>query len=291
MNRKAFTLIELLVVIAIIAILAAILFPVFAQAREKARQTACLSNGKQLGTALMMYVQDNDERMPGCLPGIGPSGQSALQPINGATYNPDWSVIPFDSQLGPYAKNDDIFACPSHSCQLLNPVPTNNPPLWDGRFIHAPKKRSWEYIGPVATVEDGSGFDDNTGMSSNYYIKPGIQSSKGRLMAQIEETADTLALGEDWTQNQPSYMGSPWGSVFINCDYAGVPGRVYPPRAAGDKLPAVCSNANSAPSTDHSTFANFIYVDGHCKNNNWGQIRANDFRKFKLHKPTQTFTP
>jgi prepilin-type N-terminal cleavage/methylation domain-containing protein len=58
--RRGFTLIELLVVIAIIAILAAILFPVFAQAREKARQTACLSNMKQMGNALMMYVQDND---------------------------------------------------------------------------------------------------------------------------------------------------------------------------------------------------------------------------------------
>jgi prepilin-type N-terminal cleavage/methylation domain-containing protein len=61
---SAFTLIELLVVIAIIAILAAILFPVFAQAREKARQAACLSNQKQLGTSIMMYVQDYDETYP-----------------------------------------------------------------------------------------------------------------------------------------------------------------------------------------------------------------------------------
>ena len=62
--RRGFTLIELLVVIAIIAILAAILFPVFAQAREKARMTACLSNMKQIGTSLMMYVQDYDETFP-----------------------------------------------------------------------------------------------------------------------------------------------------------------------------------------------------------------------------------
>src|SRR2546429_2857048 len=63
-GRPGFTLIELLVVIAIIAILAAILFPVFAQAREKARQTSCLSNMKQLSTALIMYVQDYDETLP-----------------------------------------------------------------------------------------------------------------------------------------------------------------------------------------------------------------------------------
>jgi prepilin-type N-terminal cleavage/methylation domain-containing protein len=62
--RTGFTLIELLVVIAIIAILAAILFPVFAQAREKARQSGCLSNLKQIGTALMMYTQDYDEAFP-----------------------------------------------------------------------------------------------------------------------------------------------------------------------------------------------------------------------------------
>src|SRR5262249_13210273 len=64
-RRTGFTLIELLSVIAIIAILAAILFPVFAQAREKARQATCLSNCKQIGTATYMYVQDYDETFPG----------------------------------------------------------------------------------------------------------------------------------------------------------------------------------------------------------------------------------
>ena len=69
--RRGFTLIELLVVIAIIAILAAILFPVFAQAREKARSASCLSNLKQMGLAWMMYAQDYDEKFPFADPGDG----------------------------------------------------------------------------------------------------------------------------------------------------------------------------------------------------------------------------
>ena len=70
-RRRGFTLIELLVVIAIIAILAAILFPVFAQAREQARRATCLSNQKQLGHALTMYAQDYDEQLPGTCVGDG----------------------------------------------------------------------------------------------------------------------------------------------------------------------------------------------------------------------------
>jgi len=93
--RKGFTLIELLVVIAIIAILAAILFPVFARAREKARQTACLNNVKELTLAVLMYVQDYDERFP----------QSSMPA----------SVTPWFTLCGPYIKNQQILVCPSES--------------------------------------------------------------------------------------------------------------------------------------------------------------------------------
>lgn len=105
-RRRAFTLIELLVVIAIIAILAAILFPVFAQAREKARQTACLSNMKQIGLGMMMYVQDYDETFPSqstAVPGvIADVWQFPLAPyLTSAPTN--WSEA-----------RGNIFACPSN---------------------------------------------------------------------------------------------------------------------------------------------------------------------------------
>ena len=80
MKRTGFTLIELLVVIAIIAILAAILFPVFAQAREKARATACLSNEKQIGAAYMMYATDYDGFLPLTLDSPGSSWTDQCQP-------------------------------------------------------------------------------------------------------------------------------------------------------------------------------------------------------------------
>ncbi|OIO91395.1 MAG: hypothetical protein AUJ92_16615 [Armatimonadetes bacterium CG2_30_59_28] len=104
--KKGFTLIELLVVIAIIAILAAILFPVFAKAREKARQTSCLSNIKQLGLGAMMYVQDFDETyFPRWQPiTVYPAPADAIW----------WLPRPgYASLLDPYTKSTQIGVCPS----------------------------------------------------------------------------------------------------------------------------------------------------------------------------------
>lgn len=115
-SRRAFTLIELLVVIAIIAILAAILFPVFARAREAARKTSCLSNLKQIGSAIQMYSQDYDENLP--------SVRFANYP-DGLWGSPAWN----DYQWGyiftltePYIKNTGVLKCPSARDQILGPA-------------------------------------------------------------------------------------------------------------------------------------------------------------------------
>ena len=105
-RETGFTLIELLVVIAIIAILAAILFPVFAQAREKARQTSCLSNVKQIGLGQMMYQQDFDETVPFNRECNNP-GPVPYPCIAGR------SILGWVDLVEPYVKNHQIFKCPS----------------------------------------------------------------------------------------------------------------------------------------------------------------------------------
>jgi prepilin-type N-terminal cleavage/methylation domain-containing protein/prepilin-type processing-associated H-X9-DG protein len=126
-RASAFTLIELLVVIAIIAILAAILFPVFAQAREKARQIACLNNLKQIGTGIMMYAQDYDETLPSTWMGNGAGAGGDAGPAPAYTWQ--YMII-------PYIKNDQVFICPSNRFSgrefwrpIYNGTPTVSQPL------------------------------------------------------------------------------------------------------------------------------------------------------------------
>ena len=105
-SAKGFTLIELLVVIAIIAILAAILFPVFARARENARRSSCQSNLKQIGLGILQYTQDYDEKYPFSSQTTGPPSYS---------YVMNWPTA-----IGPYVKSTQLFACPSNTNNTVN---------------------------------------------------------------------------------------------------------------------------------------------------------------------------
>ena len=169
MKRRGFTLIELLVVIAIIAILAAILFPVFAKAREKARQSSCLSNEKQITLAILQYVQDYDERFP-----VGRCGTS-VPPYH-------WPMA-----VSPYMKNSQILICPSRSsASQITPA-----------FITG--------VGWTAGAADGRYAEfPQYGMNN---LIAGTNTSVA--LGTVQTPADTVMLGESnwYTYNGPGPTG------------------------------------------------------------------------------------
>ena len=223
---SGFTLIELLVVIAIIALLAAILFPVFAQAREKARQTSCLSNGRQIGLALMMYLQDDDEVYPQEHPS---TDNPVVDDATGQLEEEDYGS-PFDKIL-PYvaskdASNTQLYLCPS------DPDPHGNASLdSDGNCI-------------------GSGETPPGPLSSyvlNAYYLFGVSEAKIDLPSQSIYIAERRSEGNKATD-------------FCDVHYHPWMGEVEPPANANDNV-----NPSAIASKRHSGGSNYVYTDGHVK--------------------------
>jgi prepilin-type N-terminal cleavage/methylation domain-containing protein len=165
--RRGFTLIELLVVIAIIAILAAILFPVFARAREKARMTSCLSNLKQIGLGLMMYVQDYDESWP---------SMWVFGDCSDYGNSPWWCLGQYGGiaqLMQPYVKNHQLFWCPSDSNG-----PSTDPAAYTSyeyRWVIGNCTRQWsvkeaDYCRPAEQVVYHERFDWHYGKYGLYQL-------------------------------------------------------------------------------------------------------------------------
>lgn len=248
--RRGFTLIELLVVIAIIAILAAILFPVFAQAREKARQTACLSNNKQIGLGILMYAQDYDEQFP----------PSRIADGNDATNRRDpWSITTL-----PYVKNIGVYGCPSDqtggSKNVVVPswCPDNVATIV-GATRYDNTRRSMNVI---ATLTGGGGESPGGTMAPNW----------GAAQAAIEKPASTIIITERYEGRGLCHSGGVHyhgtgdfvGGAYQPSVVTGLSVQIVSADALFRYLPTAQRTANN-DKVYHAGGFNCIFGDGHAK--------------------------
>jgi len=263
-NYRAFTLIELLVVIAIIAILAAILFPVFAQARESARKTSCLSNTRQLGTGIMMYVQDYDEMYP--------SNSWDTPPINTRdtdAKDPNYlSALQWVWRVQPYIKNRQIFACPS------DPNAKNG---WTGYSLDGTCNDGWGIPTPISYASNVevlgyAGFENPNGCFGDGSFIPDWNMAP-KSMAAIPTPASTYMLADYGRETLEEW----WVNNLRAANYT----KVYNQSAPGggytqDGNAPWSTRRQSSNVYRHQMGSNISYADGHSKFRNGNQITSGD---------------
>ena len=243
-NRSGFTLIELLVVIAITAILAAILFPVFAKAREKARQTSCASNEKQIGLGILQYVQDYDETF-GIIDNID---DPAVAGYPGSTLYRRWQ-----DRVFPYVKSEGVFQCPdSPNKFVLSPNATI------GDFTAGNAAGSYEVNAAYGDSRSGSwhGVYAITGRGSGPYHPP-------TKIAQLEHPSSTVLL----TENGPN-SATLGNATSIAVGYVSswwVAGFEYPIDKTTTPYAIDPAGAGNDVAAWHTNFVNVAFADGHVK--------------------------
>jgi type II secretory pathway pseudopilin PulG len=186
------TLVELLVVVAVIAILAALLFPVFAQAREKARSATCLSNARQVGMAMMMYVQDHDEMLLPSLMGTGkPRQPNSPDPFLRWADRLMWTQL-----LQPYLKNGQVLYCPSFNESVY--IENAAHPSCDGPSIRRffPARFYYSHYGLAFNAVGGACTPD---FPRTAYPGNGFNGSGQHTLAQVVRPAETAVLMDNAT--------------------------------------------------------------------------------------------
>jgi prepilin-type N-terminal cleavage/methylation domain-containing protein/prepilin-type processing-associated H-X9-DG protein len=253
-RRSGFTLIELLVVIAIIAILAAILFPVFAQAREKARAISCLSNEKQIGLGIMQYQQDWDEKNPGGLNGYGGGGSG-------------WA-----GQTYPYVKSTQVFKCPDDSG--VDPY-ASSLALNANTSLVAPACAASNYGGPCCTMTaDSASIAAYTAPASTVLLFEVTNSKYYDITTETLPANAPVPAGKDGgtaTYCGGSPAGYGLGGSYEPNGYNSSSGGATPNdgtlKYATGIFNGVTQNTGSftGPDGRHTGGANYVMADGHAK--------------------------
>jgi len=253
-KSKAFTLIELLVVIAIIAILAAILFPVFATAREKARQASCTSNLKQLGVAFVQYTQDYDEMVP-C--------GATLVDWCGTNTGQGWA-----NQIYPYVKSTGVFACPDDLVPSANITPGG----LSTTVSYAVNINLAFGISPVA-VGGGCGSFTPAGAKGNI-SKFNAPSLTCMLFEILGDSAYVTTPLPAYPYYQASLAGDNNATLWQStCCNAPSTSSTTATLATGGSAYSPQNTINLAPGVGrHTKAANYLMCDGHVKTLQSGQV-------------------